>query len=193
MDKLEKVKLDKDTLMQESHNLTLKLGDKERTLSGVENELKNAENKTKSALKDAMQSTDGLKDTDEGFERFKKTFDKLPASIEELQTKRDTVYSLAKLLHDPERHELEEFERLKVSTEKDSKDIEASTVKVNSLEAELSRCSDEWLTPVHEFIAKINDRFRSYFQMIGCVGEISLFTGTSLIRDCSFSFAVSCR
>lgn len=157
-------------------DITKKYNEKLSIVNQIKSELEETERRKQNAYKNAQDLTDGLGEDDHDFIKYKNIFEKLPNLVDELLEKRKITLTLANLINPTELDEIKEYDVLLKNINMLEKQIERNRLEKANISEEKLNYGNLWLTPLTELIATINEKFSSYFKIIGCAGEVSLFT-----------------
>ncbi|XP_047116352.1 structural maintenance of chromosomes protein 5 [Schistocerca piceifrons] len=142
----------------------------ENTVRKLKGELSELQTQQKQLLRDAEKAIADVKGN-------KDTFRNVQQTVQDLDKKIQTEQAKADFIGDVDTGVIAEFEaRGKKIIEGKSK---VSTMRDNlqRLQAGLERCRNDWLTPLQELVAKINNNFGRCFEEMGCAGEVLLSMG----------------
>lgn len=154
----------------------------EESLQEAKRSLEDVRRRERLALEAAKDLSDSYTPDDQGFAKFRQVFDELPNDIHQLESEKDDVISRVECMTTADDNELIEFEtrerliaELRANVTKTENELE----QLNDL---LDHAQEQWLTPLSELVEEINVRFGAAFERMGCVGEVSICKGTSVLK-----------
>jgi chromosome segregation ATPase len=62
--------------------------------------------------------------------------------------------------------------------------IQANEKECEKLKEEMARIDGIWLPPLKKLVSQINKKYGECFARLGCVGEVTLFTGENEVKHC---------
>ncbi|XP_050458298.1 structural maintenance of chromosomes protein 5 [Cataglyphis hispanica] len=132
---------------------------------------------------EALTSTNNINPQDNMFKSLNKAFEKLPATIseinKELHIAQAKVFCMAKNV-DAE-NVLHEYEEIQNNIQNLTEFIKKKTTKLEEMTKEIKRLKDKWLPLLEQLIERINTNFSSYFSAMDCAGEVTLAHGEDIL------------
>ncbi|XP_071557366.1 structural maintenance of chromosomes protein 5 [Temnothorax nylanderi] len=148
----------------------------ERTFKQYDEEFQPLKRETERLYKEALTSTNNLNPQDDDFKTYNKAFEKLPATIAEINNELNTaqakVFCMAKNV-DTE-NILREYEEIQKNIHTLTEFIKKKTVVLEKMTTEIENLKEKWLYPLEQLVEKINSNFSSYFFAMDCAGEVTL-------------------
>ncbi|XP_011880783.1 PREDICTED: structural maintenance of chromosomes protein 5 [Vollenhovia emeryi] len=169
----------KQTLMTKENDveeLKEKFAKAERIFKRHDEEFQPLKREAERLYNEAKATTDNLNPQDDAFKAFNKAFEKLPATIgeinNELNVAQAKVFCMAKNV-DAE-NILREYEEIQNNIQKLTEFTKKKSVTLEAMNKEIETLKEKWLQPLQELIEKINTNFSSYFTAMDCAGEVTL-------------------
>ncbi|KAG5343223.1 SMC5 protein, partial [Acromyrmex heyeri] len=133
--------------------------------------------------KEALTSTNNLNPQDDMFKAFNKAFEKLPATIAEINNELNIaqakVFCMAQNV-DAE-NILREYEEMQNNILDLTEFIKKKSILLEQMTKEIAKLKEKWLQPLQQLIEKINANFSSYFFAMDCAGEVTLSHGENIL------------
>ncbi|XP_012059137.1 PREDICTED: structural maintenance of chromosomes protein 5 [Atta cephalotes] len=133
--------------------------------------------------KEALTSTNNLSPQDDAFKVFNKAFEKLPATIAEINNELNIaqakVFCMAQNV-DAE-NILREYEEMQNNIYDLTEFIKKKSILLEQMTNEIETLKEKWLQPLQQLIEKINTNFSSYFFAMDCAGEVTLSHGENIL------------
>ncbi|KAG5329555.1 SMC5 protein, partial [Acromyrmex charruanus] len=133
--------------------------------------------------KEALTSTNNLNPQDDMFKAFNKAFEKLPATIAEINNELNIaqakVFCMAQNV-DAE-NILREYEEMQNNILDLTEFIKKKSILLEQMTKEIATLKEKWLQPLQQLIEKINANFSSYFFAMDCAGEVTLSHGENIL------------
>jgi chromosome segregation ATPase len=79
---------------------------------------------------------------------------------------------------------MQEFETRKVKISSLAASIKAKERECEKLKEKMARIDAIWLPPLKKLVSQINKTYGECFARLGCVGEVTLFTGQNEVNIC---------
>ncbi|XP_025994604.1 structural maintenance of chromosomes protein 5 [Solenopsis invicta] len=132
---------------------------------------------------EALVLTDNLNPQDDAFKPFNKAFEKLPATIpeinNELKTAQAKVFCMAKNVDAEDI--LREYEEIQTAIQNLTEFTKKKSNKIEQITKEIEKLKEKWLQPLEQLVEKINSNFSSYFFAMDCAGEVTLSHGENVL------------
>lgn len=132
---------------------------------------------------EALTSTDNVNPQQDAFKPINKAFEKLPATIaeinKELNISQAKVFCMAKNV-DAE-NVLREYEEIQNNIQKLTEFIKKKTIKLEEMTKKITSLKEKWLPPLEQLIEKINTNFSCFFSMMDGAGEVTLAHGEDVM------------
>ena len=153
-----------------------KLKVEEEKVRQISLELNPMKNETERVYNEALQTTNGISPTDEGFASLDKIFNKLPPTIEELNNELNIAQAKVFCMGNNIDGEniLREYEDIEKTIVHLKEFIQKETQHLETLQQRMNMLREEWLKPLSSIVDKINSNFSSYFSAMNCAGEVTL-------------------
>ncbi|XP_012530407.1 structural maintenance of chromosomes protein 5 [Monomorium pharaonis] len=179
------------TLLQQTlmakENAAEELKDKfltaERIFKQHDEEYQPLRRETERLYNEALVLTSNLNPQDKAFKLFNKAFEKLPATIAEINNELNVaqakVFCMAKNV-DAE-NILREYEEMQASIQNLTEFIKENTIELEQMTKRIEKLKEKWLKPLEQLVEKINSNFSSYFFAMDCAGEVTLSHGENVL------------
>lgn len=149
----------------------------EELLNRVKEVYANVVGQAKATLNKAKDLSNGFTPDDEGFNQYREIHDKLSSDTDVLNTEKNELHSKIDCLKVADDGEIQEYEGRYRQIQSLQEDLEHGKAECDRLIAKMDKLQDDWLGPLAEIVANIHLKFSSAFQDMGCLGEVSIYTG----------------
>lgn len=123
--------------------------------------------------REALALTDNIPPTSSRFP-YKKMFEKLANTIDELQDKIDEMHGRIECIRGVDPKIVEEYELRKDTIEALRKNLESEQSRADALENQMQELHDQWYPEIQRIVNSINTNFSQFFAKMGFVGEVEL-------------------
>ncbi|KAL0107255.1 hypothetical protein PUN28_015650 [Cardiocondyla obscurior] len=165
------------------HELKDKFATAEKMFKQHDNEFQPLKKEAERLYSEALLSTNNLSPQDDAFKPLNKAFEKLPATINEINNEltvaQAKVFCMAKNM-DTE-NVLLEYEDLQNYVQKLNEYIKKNNAALEKITKEIEELKEKWLIPLELLVEKINRNFSSYFFAMDCAGEVTLSHGENAL------------
>ncbi|XP_043287800.1 structural maintenance of chromosomes protein 5 [Venturia canescens] len=165
-------KCDSEDLRTERHRV-------EQEFKRLGEEMTTLRNETQKAYDRALASTDGLCPSDALFAPFQSAFAKLPSTVVDIDAAITNAEAEVYCLGDDNaenEHVLRNYEKTEENVRNTTEEIEKLKTEENKIVTEIEKLRPLWLTALEALIHRINKNFSAYFELMECLGEVSLKT-----------------
>lgn len=132
---------------------------------------------------DALATTDNISPQNDAFKPFNKAFEKLPATIAEINNELNVaqakVFCMAKNV-DAE-NILREYEEMQNDIQNLTEFVKKKSTLLREMTIEIEKLKEMWLQPLQQLVEKINENFSTYFSEMDCAGEVTLSHGENVL------------
>ncbi|KAK4884603.1 hypothetical protein RN001_000874 [Aquatica leii] len=179
LDKIDLEKCNRQiTLLQnKSKDLQAICGRTEQTLNNIKTTYSNKMTEAKTLLNQAKQVSKGFTPDDQGFEEFRESYNNLPDNLAELHSEKEHTLSKIDCLSTADVEELEQYHNRVRLIDKYESEIQNADGNLHNINNNMISAQKEWLEPLEEIVQKINEKFSSAFDRMGCAGEVTIFKG----------------
>lgn len=161
-------------------NVDDKIDEVKRNIRELEYALDNAkrdshayETRMISKRREALDLTDNIDQSAKNFP-YKKKFEKLPQTVEELEDKILEMQGRIECIRGVDPAIVEEYERRKETIERLNDDLHNEQARAMALENELKNLHQTWYPQITSVVNSINENFSNFFAKMGFVGEVEL-------------------
>lgn len=161
-------------------NVDEKIDDIKRNIRDLDYALDNAkrdshayENRMISKRREALDMTDNIDQSAPNFP-YKKKFEKLPNTVEELEDKILEMQGRIECIRGVDPAIVAEYERRRHTIEELNDELQNEQARALALENELKNLHEIWYPQITEVVNSINGNFSSFFAKMGFVGEVEL-------------------
>ncbi|KYQ56942.1 Structural maintenance of chromosomes protein 5 [Trachymyrmex zeteki] len=155
----------------------------ERVFKRHDEEFQPLKKEAERLYKEALTSTDNMSPQDDAFKAFNKAFEKLPATIAEINNELNVaqakVFCMAQNV-DAE-NILREYEEMQNNIHDLTEFIKKKSILLEQMTKEIETLKEKWLQPLQQLTEKINANFSSYFFAMDCAGEVTLSHGENIL------------
>lgn len=149
----------------------------EQQLNVIKDKYAEIMTQAKAFLTKAKSLSKGFTPADDEFQEFKAEYDALPWKMEQLNAIKEQYITRIDCLNIADNAEIKEYEDRVEEINRLQDKVERSNAELNKIISRMGRMHREWLIPLNELISKINEKFSTAFERMGCAGEISVDTG----------------
>lgn len=133
-------------------------------------------NEQKSLL-EAKNLSDGFHRDDEGFHKFRESYDNLGNDFAELTTEKDRLKVKINALSTANDGELEQYERQLVEMTRLEHLLVSSNNQFKNFAERITDQRIKLTEDLNGVIQRIDGKFGAFFRRLNCLGEVSLYTG----------------
>ncbi|XP_021919521.1 structural maintenance of chromosomes protein 5 isoform X3 [Zootermopsis nevadensis] len=174
---LENVRNETTKREMESRHLLQKWNEAKMMALNIEEKLHEAEIELKRLFEEAKAMTGGVSPDDVEFEKFRSVFLGFGNTEEEVNREIQETKAKADCLRDANEMVIQDYEARKSQIVSLTADIQIREKESETLKEEMARISGLWLPPLRKLMSQFNKKYGECFARLGCVGEVTLFTG----------------
>ncbi|EFN85556.1 structural maintenance of chromosomes protein 5 [Harpegnathos saltator] len=128
---------------------------------------------------EALLTTDNISPQNPAFKFLNKLFEKLPATIEDINKEMGTaqakVFCMGKNVN--VENVMSEYKDVIHNINMLTEIVEKKIAEVNVINQKIEELKGQWLKPLEKLVEKINVNFSEYFSAMECAGEVTLSHG----------------